>query len=124
MPTLELSETATAILVPAAAPAEAQTAEANRLAANFMLGARKLIFEELQLASNEMLERTQTEMHLFAELVSKMASAHSVRDIRAMYEECGKHQIEFFRRDYDRLFKHGERVIEATSNLFKKDRLD
>jgi hypothetical protein len=48
-----------------------------------------------------------------------MAGAHSVKDIRAMYEESGKHQIEFIRRDCDRLFKHGERLIEATSNLFK-----
>src|SRR4051812_24230582 len=124
MSTPELFETATALPMPATAPAETQLAEANGLAADFMHGTRKLIFEELQFASNEMLERTQTEMHLFSELVSKMVSAHSVKDIRAMYEECGKHQLEFFRRDCDRLFKHGERVIEATSNLFKTDRLD
>lgn len=124
MSTPELSKGATAIPVPPTAPPEGQLTDANRLAAHFMHGARKLIFEELQFASNEMLERTQTEMHLFSELVSKMASAHSVKDIRTMYEECGKHQLEFLRRDCDRLFKHGERVIEATSNLFKKDRLD
>ena len=58
-------------------------------------------------------------MHLFSELVSKMAGAHSVSDIRTMYEECSKHQFDFIRRDCDRVFKHGERVIEATANLFK-----
>src|SRR5206468_2168052 len=79
----------------------------------------KMMFEEIQFASNEMLERTQTEMHLLSELTSKMAGAHSVNNIRAVYEECGKHQIEFFRRDWDRIFKHGERMIEATSGLFK-----
>lgn len=121
MSTAELPEATTAIPVPAT-QTKGQLADANRLAANFMFGARNLILEELQFASNGMLERTQTEMHLFSELISKMASAHSVRDIRAMYEECGKHQIEFFRRDCDRLFKHGERVIEATANLFKNDR--
>lgn len=94
-------------------------AQASQRAANFVFGARKLIFDELQFASNEMLERTQTEMHLFSEFVSKMAGAHSVRDIGTMYVECSKHQIEFFRRDFDRLFRHGERIIEATSNLFK-----
>lgn len=35
-----------------------------------------------------------------------------------MYEECGQHQIDFIRRDCERLFKHSERVIEATSKLF------
>src|SRR4051812_39952306 len=91
----------------------------DRRAADFMLGLRKMIFEEIQFASNEMLERTQSEMHLLSELGSKMAGAHSVSNISTVYEECGKHQIEFFRRDWDRIFKHGERVIEATSSLFK-----
>src|SRR3954447_23119906 len=87
----------------------------NQRAADFLLGLRKMMFEEMQFASNEMLERTQTEMHLLSELVSKMAAAHSVSNITAVYEECGKHQIEFFRRDLDRIFKRGERMIEATS---------
>ncbi|MET4222082.1 hypothetical protein ABIB00_007318 [Bradyrhizobium sp. LB14.3] len=58
-------------------------------------------------------------MHLFAEFASKLAGAHSVRDLRTMYEECSKHQLEFIRRDCDRVFKNGERVIEGASNLFR-----
>ena len=34
-----------------------------------------------------------------------------------MCEECGQHQIDFIRRDSERLFKHGERMIETASNL-------
>jgi hypothetical protein len=34
-----------------------------------------------------------------------------------MAEECAQHQIDFVRRDSERLFKHGERMIEVTSNL-------
>jgi hypothetical protein len=79
---------------------------------------------ELVFAGNEMLDRTKTEMHLFSELVSKMAGAHSVRDLRAMYVECSKHQLEFIRRDFDRLFKHGERMTEAASSLFNNHPLD
>jgi hypothetical protein len=120
MSTPELSEAAAAIPV----LAETQTAEARQRAANFMLGAQKLMLEELVFAGNAMRDRTQTEMHLFSELASKMAGAHSVRDIRAMYVECSKHQIEFIRRDCDRLFKHGERMIEAASSLFKSHPLD
>jgi hypothetical protein len=123
MSTPELSEAAAAVPVPGTVQ-ETQMVKANQRAANFMFGAQRLMLEELVFAGNEMLDRTRTEMHLFSELASKMAGAHSVRDIRSMYEECGKHQVEFIRRDCDRLFKHGERMIEATASLFKPHPLD
>ena len=82
-----------------------------------MLGAQKIMFEELVFFGGEMLERTRTEMHLFSEFVAKMAGAHSVKDVKTMYQECGQHQLDFIRRDTERLFKHGERMIAATSNL-------
>jgi hypothetical protein len=41
-----------------------------------------------------------------------------------MAEECGQHQIDFVRRDCERLFKHGERMINATSNLFSNQPKD
>ncbi|MGE9008577.1 hypothetical protein ACO2JO_08345 [Leptospira interrogans] len=108
------------------AEADAQTriATANEQASSFLFGAQKLVLEELVFAGNEFMERAQTEMHLLSELVSKVAGAHSVRDIRTMWEECGKHQVDFIRRDCDRVFKHGERLIEATSNLFKSHPLN
>ena len=34
-----------------------------------------------------------------------------------MGSECGQHQLEFIRRDCDRVLRHGGRLIEATSNL-------
>ncbi len=46
-----------------------------------------------------------------------MAGAHSVKDIRTMCQECGQHQLDFLRRDSERLFRHGERMIATTSNL-------
>ena len=108
------------------AKADAQTriAKANEQASSFLFGAQKLVLEEFAFAGNEFMERAQTEMHLLSELVSKVAGAHSVRDIRTMLEECSKHQVDFIRRDCDRVFKHGERVIEATSNLFKSHPLN
>jgi hypothetical protein len=115
----QLSDTDAAVTAPAAMPVETPMSKVNQRAANFTLGARKLIFEELQFASNEFWERTQTEMHLFSEFVSKVAGVRSVSDMQALYAECSKHQIEFVRRDFDRVFKHGEWMIEATSNLFK-----
>ena len=102
---------------PSVANAEAEATRLNQGALEFMLGAQKMMFEEMVFFGDQMLERTRTEMHLFTEFVAKMAGAHSVKDIRTMCQECGQHQLDFFRRDSERLFKHGERMIAASSNL-------
>jgi hypothetical protein len=120
----ELSEVDRATVEQSAAEVETSIDEANKRAGTFIFGAQKLMLEELVFAANEMFDRTQTEMHLLSELASKIAGAHSVKDFRTMYEQCGKHQIEFVRRDCDRLFRHGERMFEAASNLFKSHPLD
>lgn len=124
MSTLELSNADVTAAESTTTEAQAQLAKANERAASFLFGAQKLVFEELIFASNELLDRAQTEMHLLSELVSKIAGAHSVKDIRTMYEECSKHQLDFIRRDCDRVFRHGERVVDATSNLFKSHPLN
>jgi hypothetical protein len=64
---------------------------ANKHARHFMMGTQRAVFEEMVYASYELLDRTRTEMQLFTEFASKMAAAHSI--------------------------KHGERMIETTSNL-------
>ena len=116
----ELSEQGAAIVEQSAADARAQLTRANKSALDFMMGAQKVLLEEIVFAGNELLERTRTETHLFSEFVSKMAGSHSVRDLKTMYEECGRHQIDFIRRDNDRLFRHGERMIETATKLFSK----
>jgi hypothetical protein len=116
----KLPEPRAAIGEQPAADAATRLAMANKQAMDFMFGVQRVVLEEIVFAGNEMLDRAQTEMHLLSEFVSKMAGSHSVKDIRTMYEECGQHQIDFIRRDCERLFKHGERMIEVTSNLFSK----
>ena len=113
----KLSERAASGSLPAAANAEAEATKLNQSALEFMFGAQKMMLEELVFFGDEVLERTRTETHLFTEFVTKMAGAQSVRDIRTMCQECGQHQLDFLRRDTERLFRHGERVIAATSNL-------
>ena len=113
----ELSERAVSGSFPAVANAEVEATKLNQGALEFMLGAQKMMFEELVFFGDEMLERTRTEMHLFTEFVAKMAGVHSVQDVKTMCQECGQHQLDFFRRDSERLFKHGERMIATTSNL-------
>jgi len=97
--------------------AEAEATKLNQNALEFMFGAQRMMFEEFIFFTDEMLERTRTETHLFTEFVAKMAGAHSVKDVKTMCQECGQHQLDFLRRDSERLFRHGERVIATTSNL-------
>lgn len=92
--------------------------EASKRVLDVMFGAQRLILEEILFAVDELLDRARIETHLFAELVSKMAGVHSLGNIRMMYEECGRHQIAFIRRDSERLFRHRQRMIGATSKLF------
>jgi len=113
----ELSRRSAVVFIHPAANAEVEASRLNQGALEFMFGAQKMMFEEFVFLGDEMLERTRTEMHLFTEFFTKMAGAHSVKDIRTMCQECGQHQLDFFRRDSERLFKHGEHVIASTSNL-------
>jgi hypothetical protein len=94
-----------------------QSADSNRQTLHFMIGAQRMMLEEMAFATDAMLDRMRTETHLFGEFAAKLAESHSVRDWNAMARECGKHQLEFIRRDCDRLIRHGERLIEATSSL-------
>ena len=96
---------------------EVEAKELNQSALEFTLGAQRIMLEELVFFGDEMLERTRTEMLLFTEFVTKMAGAHSVKDVKATYRQCGQHQLDFLRRDTERLFRHGERMIATTSNL-------
>jgi hypothetical protein len=113
-----LSEQDAAMVEQSAAEAATRLTAANKHALDFMMGAQKMLLEEMVFAGNELLERSRSEMHLLSEFVSKMAGSHSVKDLKTMGEECARHQLDFVRRDSERLFKHGERMIEATTNLY------
>lgn len=113
----ELSELVIPVMEPLAADAAARFTKANKSALDFMMGAQKVMFEEMVFAGNELLERARTETHLASEFISKMAGSHSVKDLKTMGRECAQHQIDFIRRDSERLFKHGERMLETTSKL-------
>lgn len=119
----ELPEQVASGAAETAAKGEAQASQLNQNAVEFMIGAQRLMFDELVFYADEMMERTRIEMKLFTEFASKMAGAHSVKDLNTMCRECGQHQLDFLRRDSERLFKHGERVIATTSHLISGDPL-
>jgi hypothetical protein len=114
----KLSEQSAELVEQSVADTATRLTKANKNALDFLMGAQKVMLEELVFAGNEMLERTRTETHLLSEFISKMAGSHSVEGLKTMSQECGQHQIDFIRRDSERLFKHGERMIEATAKLF------
>ncbi len=115
---LEFYEPGAAIIEDSVAKVVTRLTKANKRASEFVSGAQEAIVDETIFTSNEIFDRIRTETHLFSEFVSKMAGTHSVKDLKTMYIECGQHQIDFIRRDCERLFKHGNRMIEATSKLF------
>ena len=120
----ELSEQVASSFAELAAKGEVQASQLNQNAVQFMIGAQRLMFEEFVFYTDEMMERTRTEMKLFTEFAAKMAGAHSVKDVKTMCRECGQHQLDFLRRDSEQLFKHGERVIATTSHLISGDPLN
>src|ERR1700687_500061 len=115
---LEFYKPGAAIIEDSVANAVGRLTKTNKCALDFTFRAQKAMLEEMVFASNEIFDRIRTETHLFGEFASKMAGSHSVKDLKTMCEECGQHQIDFVRRDSERLFKHDERMIETTSKLF------
>ena len=115
----ELAEREAASDEPLANDAASQLAKANRYALYYLADARNVMLDEMLFAGTEFLDRAITETQLFNEFLSKIAEAHSLKDLGAMYRECSRHQVEFIRRDTERLLKHSERVIDNTSKLIE-----
>ncbi len=115
----ELVENNAANDEPLASDTASQLTKANRYALYGLADVRNVMLDEVLFAGNEFLNRAITETQLFNEFLAKMAEAHSVKDIGAMYRECSRHQVEFIRRDTERLLKHSERVIDNTSKLIE-----
>jgi len=115
----ELAEREAASDDPLANDADSQLAKANRYALYYLADARNVMLDEMLFAGTEFLDRAITETQLFNEFLSKIAEAHSLKDLGAMYRECSRHQVEFIRRDTERFLKHSERVIDNTSKLIE-----
>ena len=113
----DVSEQGSASHEPLATDAASQLAKANKYAFSLWAGSQTVLLDEMMFAGNEMLERTMAETRIFNEFLSRLAEAHSVKDIGKMYQECTRHQLDFVRRDTERLLKHSDRVIDNTSKL-------
>ena len=90
----------------------------NARSINLLFNVQKAVLEELIDVGNDALERTSTEFSIANEFASKIAEAHSANGLKQVYEECGKHQTDFIRRDSERAFKHWQRFLDRTSKVF------
>lgn len=68
---------------------------------------------------DEIVERIVADTSIFNELLAKLAQAHSIRDYGTVYQECTRHQLEFIRRDMERILKHSDRTMGNTAKLFE-----
>ncbi len=91
--------------------------DSGRNVLQFSLGLQKVMIEEMARASGEILERMHAEIEIGSELVARVASAHSIRELAAAYNDCTQHQAEAFRIDSQLLMKHGQRLCDRTSRL-------
>jgi hypothetical protein len=113
----ELAEPRVATSEQLATDATSQLTKANKYAFSFMTGARNVLLDEMLFAGNEFFDRAVAETKIFDEFLHKLAEAHSVKDYGSMYQECTKHQLDFLRRDTERLLKHSERMIDNIAKL-------
>ena len=100
-------------------PADHNLGWPNTRVLELLFGAQRLWGDEIAFVRDEALDRAQTETHLFNEFLSKVAEAHSVKDYAGMYEACSQHQLDFLRRDCDRLFKHARHSFDTASSLLR-----
>ena len=98
----DVSEQSSATNEPLATDAASQLTKANKYAFSLWTGSQNVLLDEMMFAGNEFLERAIAETRIFNEFISKLAEAHSVKDLGQMYQECTKHQLEFIRRDTER----------------------
>jgi hypothetical protein len=113
----ELSEQGAATSDQLATDADSQFTKANRYAFSLLAGTRNVLVDEMLFAGREFFDRAIVETKIFNDFLAKLAEAHSVKDLGTMYQECTKHQLDFIRRDTERLLKHNERVIDNTAKL-------
>lgn len=95
----------------------AQIAEANKRGLEFSLGAQKAIFDEMVEAGSSALEHTQAQMNVMAEFASKVAEAHSFKDILRAWQECSQHQMDVVRQDSQRFVAHGREILDKSFKL-------
>lgn len=94
-----------------------QFLDMNKRSIGFLFNVQKAAIEELIDTGYDALERANAELSIANEFASKISEAHSAKGLKQVYEECGKHQADFIRRDSERVFKHWKRFLDRASKV-------
>jgi hypothetical protein len=100
-----------------AAESARRVTDSARDVLQFGLGAQKAVVEELAQASGELLAHLQAEVEIASELVARVASSHSIRELASAWSDCAQHQADAFRRTSQLMMKHSQRVCERSARL-------
>src|SRR5664279_36434 len=95
----------------------AAIAATNTQPLSFIVNMETAALREMIEASNDILQRAHSEMHVIAEFASKLAEAHSVAGVTKAYEDCVQHQADILRQDGEKLFRHGRDVLGKVSEI-------
>jgi hypothetical protein len=95
----------------------AQFAEANRRGLQYSLGAQKAVLDEIIEVGSSALEHTQAQMNVATEFASKIAEAHSFKDVVKACQDCSQHQMDVVRQDSQRFIAHGRELLDKSFKL-------
>jgi len=81
------------------------------------LGAQRLMIYEIIQANQDALEQARSGIGITQEFISKIAQAHSVKDLATAFRDCGHEQMDRLHRSYEQSFAHGHEIFEASAGL-------
>ena len=83
----------------------------------FSLGAQRLALHEILRVSQDALDYARSRVNITQDCISRIAGAHSVKDIATAVRDCGHRQLDQLQEDYEHLIAHGHEVVDASSGL-------
>ncbi|MBB5055271.1 hypothetical protein HNQ36_005282 [Afipia massiliensis] len=83
----------------------------------FSLGAQRLALYEILRVSQDALDYARSGVNITQDCISRIAGAHSVKDIATAVRDCGHRQLDQLQEDYEHLIAHGHEVFDVSSGL-------
>lgn len=92
-------------------------AGATQRGLELMLTAQQAMFEEMIHTRDDAIEHALAQARVSAELISKIAGAHSVKDMVCVWRECSQHQMDTLAQDTERTMGHVRNWVERSFAL-------
>lgn len=89
-------------------------AGAGQRGLELMLAAQQAMFEEMIHTRDDAIEHALVQARVSAELMSKIAGAHSMKDVVCVWRECSQHQMDVLVQDTERSMAHVRNWVERS----------